>query len=51
MAVGERMTLSFKKNQCAHCKLANKKALRKGLSHCPFPNPEIRDGQCKSKKE
>lgn len=39
-------TLDFKKRQCGHCKLADKRALRKGWNCCPFPNPAIKNGHC-----
>lgn len=44
MAKGK--TLDFKKKQCGHCRLADKRALRKSWTCCPFPNPTIRNGHC-----
>lgn len=46
MSVGGKKTLEFKKRQCGHCGLADKRALRKGWNCCPLPNPQIRNGHC-----
>ncbi len=36
MAITRRMTRKFREDNCSHCKLADKKALKKGESHCGF---------------
>jgi hypothetical protein len=42
----KRMTRAFKETQCGNCKHANKAKLRQGRQHCPFVNPERRNGHC-----
>ena len=52
MSTGNRMTLKFKKGNCGRCRLADKKALKKGKAHCKFDGkPRRRNGQCEEVKK
>ena len=46
MSVGHKKTLDLKRKECAHCKKADKRAMRQGRDFCPVKNPKIRNGHC-----
>ena len=50
MPRGNRKTKEFKDRQCRYCKLADKRAFRKGWPCCPKPNPKIVDGRCRDRE-
>lgn len=56
MALNKRHTRSFKRNECEHCELADKRALRQGRKHCRVElktgrRPDIRNGHCTQRKD
>ena len=50
--MGKKITRAFKKNQCDHCKLADKRELHEGgPDYCGYKkkqgkNPDIKNGLC-----
>ena len=56
MALSKRHTRNFKRDECGHCKLANRKALKEGTPACKIWHktghyPEVRNGHCSGRKD
>ena len=56
MAKSGKQTRGFRERNCAHCKLADKRALKKGRPCCKWAvdhdgqQPDIRNGHCAEMK-
>ncbi len=52
MAITQKITRQFKEKNCAYCKLADKRKLKKGRPCCGWADkhngqqPDIRNGHC-----
>jgi len=47
MSITKKLTRKFKEENCAHCRLADKRAMKTGKPHCKFTGePSIKNGQC-----